>query len=489
MAETKFKTFNEIGSTGLDVYGGEVNADFLRELRGKEAYKRYNEMRLNSPIIGGLLSAIEQAIRGAEWNYASQQGENDPRLELLNRARDEMSISWGDHISEVLTMLSFGFALFEIVYKRADTGEVLWHKFSARGQDTVDRWEMTDSGSLVGVTQRAAPRYREVYIPIEKLLLYRTRVERNNPEGRSILRQAYTSYYYATNIQQIEGIGLERDLAGLPVITLPEGANTDESDANSDASKAAKIVRNIRRDTQEGVVLPFGMTLTLLSAGGARQFDTNAVIARYESRMLMSTLTQFLLLGQQVVGTQALSEDQTDFFTASVNHVADIIAQTHNKFAVTRLLELNGHDAEGIGIEHTPVGDIEITDIADFLQKVGDKVTWTAQDEVWLRSFLRLPEMEVEEIEAERKKKQEEQAAMFEQQAAARQPFGGASQKEEQPGKKEEPKEKMGAETFGAEEELADWEKRAKRVWFSFLQGQKVRTEKAAKNTKKALGQ
>jgi hypothetical protein len=394
-----------------------------------------------------------------------------------------MSISFNDHISEVLTMLPFGFSLFEIVYKQ-EGSDVLWHKFSMRGQDTVDGWEMTENGSLVGVWQRAAPYYKKVFIPIEKLLLYRTRVERNNPEGRSILRNAYTSYYYATNIQQIEGIGLERDLAGLPVVTLPEGAKVDENDPNSDAAKAAKIVRNIRRDTQEGVVLPFGMTLELLSSGGARQFDTNAIIARYESRMLMSTLTQFLLLGQQVVGTQALSEDQTDFFTTSVNHAADIIAETHTKFALPRLLALNGMEPEGLKLEHTPVGDVELSEVADFLQKVGNKVTWTAQDEVWLRGLARLPEMEAEEIEAERKKQQEEQQALFEEQAGLAQ----AQQKNATPESKDKPEEKQGksADDFEAEtlEELTAWERRAKRAWFSFLEGQKGRTVKAAKNTK-----
>ena len=38
----------------------------------------------------------------------------------------------------------------------------------------------------------------------------------DNPEGRSILRNAYFSWYFEKKIAEIEGIGIARDLAGLP---------------------------------------------------------------------------------------------------------------------------------------------------------------------------------------------------------------------------------------------------------------------------------
>lgn len=57
----------------------------------------------------------------------------------------------------------------------------------------------------------AAPNYEVVPIPIEKLLIYRTRMERGNPEGRSLLRPAWIFYYYTKNLQQIEAIGFEHE--------------------------------------------------------------------------------------------------------------------------------------------------------------------------------------------------------------------------------------------------------------------------------------
>lgn len=406
------KNTQEIGYTGLAEWSGRIQEDFLKELRGRKGYKRYNEMRLNSPVVGAMLLAIEQSIRTVTWNYVSVEGEDDPRVEFLKNALAGMSFGWNDHISESLTMLPFGYSPFEIVYKR-ENGVLTWRKFALRGQDTVFQWLFDDAGGLEGFVQQGAPTYESVTIPIEKIVLYRTRVEKNNPEGRSILRTAWVPYYYAKNIMQIEAIGIERDLAGLPVMTLPLGASTDPTDSTSDYSKAAKIVRNVRNDEQAGVILPSpDWKFDLASTGGTRAFDTDKVVRRYESRILMSALAQFLVLGQDSVGTQALSSDLTDFWGMSVNAIADVIAETHNKFAVKRLLALNGMDTEGVKIEHTPAGDIDLGPLGDFFQKIGNKLTWLVTDEQWLRGVANLPDADPDLIVEERERKAEQAAFM-----------------------------------------------------------------------------
>jgi hypothetical protein len=381
-----FKTTEEIGRTGLKAFSGIVQDEFLTELRGVQGYKKFDEMRRNSPVISALLLAIEQSVRGVVWNFESDTGENDPRVEFLEEARDGLSHSWNDHIIEALTMLPFGYALFEICYKR-ESGRLVWDKLGIRGQDTMIRWEFDEHGVPITFIQMAPPDYRWTPIPLAKCVLYRTRSERNNPEGRSMLRGAYKPYYFSKNIEQIEAIGIERDLAGMPVIHVPETGSTEEEDPKSDVNKAAKIVRNLRRDEQEGVVLPNGWTLELLSATGSRSIDTETVIKRYETRMLLSALSQFLMLGQDKVGSMALSKDQSDFFTMAVNAIADNIADTFTKQAAWPLLTYNGMDTDGIKMTHTNAGDVDLAQIADFLSKVQavNLITWTGQDEAWLR--------------------------------------------------------------------------------------------------------
>jgi hypothetical protein len=406
------KNSGEIGSTGLVQFSGRIQEDFLRELRGLEGYKRFREMALNSPVVGALLLSIRMPILAMEWTPAADD-ENDPRLEIFQMALDNLEHSMQDHITECLSFLWAGYYPFEIVYERGEDGRMLWHKFAPRGQDTITRWQFGDNGSIEGFYQRKNFT-QEVFIPIEKSILYRINVERNNPEGRSLLRPAWTSYYYAKYIAQSEAIGIERGMDGFPVITLPDGASTDDDDPNSDAAKAAEFVRNIRNDEQAGMVLPFGWVFELAAPGAQSRLDPDKVIRRYESRILMSALAQFLNLGQEGIGSMALSSDQTDFFAMAINATADVISDTITKHALPRLMKLNGYDAKGLRLTHTPATKDDITQVSAFLGGVSQFLNWSAEDEVWLRQVARLPERTVEDIQADMDEKAEQKEAMAE---------------------------------------------------------------------------
>jgi hypothetical protein len=400
MADNK----NEIGYTGLVEYSGQIRDDFLKEFHGKEAYKRFNEMRLNNATIGAGLLAIEYIIRSMSWEFTSDEDE-DPWQEFVEESRKGMSQSWNDLVSEAISFVWAGFSIFEIIYKRDEAGRLTWRKFAPRGQDTVYQWLFDDTGGLAGFRQLAAPKYQAVDIPMEKSILFRTRLEKNNPEGRSLLRIAWVSYYYLKNLQQIEAIGFERDVNGLPVIKLPEGADTNESSTTSDASKAAKIVRNMRVDEQAGLVLPFGWDALLLSGNG-KSFDSlSNAIERYEKRIATAFFSQFLMLGQDGVGSMALSESSTDFFMSAVNAIADIFSETFTKYAVYRLLKLNGatdEEARRVKLTHTPASSVNIEKIGAFIGSIKDLMTWDENDELWLRQLAGAPERDPEQLKADR---------------------------------------------------------------------------------------
>jgi hypothetical protein len=170
---------------------------------------------------------------------------------------------------------------------------------------------------------------------------------------------------------------------------------------------AHKLVRNVRNDEQAGIVLPFGWEFELVSTGGSRQFDTDKIVQRYEKRMLMAALAQFIMLGQDGVGSLALSKDMSDFFTMAVNAMADIISETFTKHAIPRLLKLNGYDAEGVCLEHTLAGDVDIAALVDAIQKAGAYITWDAADELWLRQTIGMPEKDIAELQEQRDAEQE----------------------------------------------------------------------------------
>jgi hypothetical protein len=349
----------------------------------------YNEMRLNDPIVGAILFAVEQSVRALPW-FVTPKG--DERAAFIQSCLDDTSHSFNDHLSEALTMLPFGWSWFEIVYKRRPDGKIGWRKFAIRGQNTLHRWELDEGGGVRGMTQLCAPDYQPVTVPIEKSVLYRTRIEQGNPEGRSVLRTAYPSYYFVRNLREIEAIGLERDLCGLPMLAPPESADLGEGSADRAAAEA--LLRRVRNDEEAGVLVPPGWAFSLVSGGGAKA-DTHRVIVRYETRIALSVLAQFLMLGLENTGSLALARTQAALFTSAVSAFADAIADTFTRFAIRRLLELNGMAPEGVALQHGPLGSLHFKEIGEFLSQMAGAGLLDAKSdeglEAWVRALVEAP--------------------------------------------------------------------------------------------------
>lgn len=387
----------EFGSTGLNRIGGFVQEDINAALRGSAWRTNVKEMTEQDAIIGAMLFAIEMLMRGVEWQIAPASEDDAAALEwaeFIRTCMDDMSMSWADIMSEALTMLPWGWALFETVYKvrggehrdpkrnsKYSDGRFGWRKWGIRGQETLNSWVFGDDGGIQAMVQLAPPKYTRVVIPIEKSLLFRTKARQNNPEGRSVLRNAYVSWYYKNNIQRIEAIGIERDMAGLPIAHVParllSSTASVEDQALRDTLKG--IVTSIKRDQQEGVVWPSDydengnqlFRLELLSSGGSRQFDTDVIIGRYDQRIAMTVLADFILLGHENVGSNALSVDKTQLFTSAIKAWLQSIADVINRFAIPRLLKFNGVPAElHPSLKFGDVNQINIEQLCEYVSKL-----------------------------------------------------------------------------------------------------------------------
>lgn len=380
----------EIGRVGQRRYGGIFYEEFLSELRGRKGAEVFTEMSNNDETIGAILFAIEMLVRQASWNVepGGSTAKDREAAEFVKSCMDDMQQTWIDTISEILSFLTYGWSFHEIVYKRRmgrtkdnrtsskyDDGLIGWMKLPIRSQETLYQWEYDDQDNLIGMTQMPPPDFGLITIPMNKAMLFRTRSRKDNPEGRSILRTAYRSWYFKRRIQEIEGIGIERDLAGLPVITTPEGMDIwdkDDEDMNAIRTGLEAMVKNIRRDSTEGLVLPFGYTFELTSTGGSRQFDTNSIIARYDTKISQTVLADFIQLGHESVGSFALSSDKTNLFSMAICAFLDIICQTFNSQGIPALIDINGDHFAGVTdyprLTHGDIEDVDLATVAMFIK-------------------------------------------------------------------------------------------------------------------------
>jgi hypothetical protein len=388
----------ELGVSGLKRSVGTVDEEFLPQLRGRRGIAVYREMRENSPIVGALMFAIDRLLRQVEWKVVPA-GTDTPQAreqaEFLEEVRDDMSHTWDEFITEALTMCTYGWAFHEIVYKRREgphqtdpsrrskysDGKVGIRKIPLRAQETLLRWAFDETGGIKAMVQMAPPLYKTAVIPIEKGLLFRTMAVKNNPEGYSLLRNSYRPWYFMKRAEEQEAIGIERDLAGMPVIKLPRHylSASPQSDEGKMVDAMRKMVRNIRRNEQEGVLFPTEIdpetkmddfSFELMGGGGTRQFNTDAVIRRYAEQILMSVIADFIMLGSGGGGgSYAMHTDKSGLFRASINSLSQGIADVMNRHMVPRLWKLNGWDTTDM--PRFEPSNIDPPDLGQLAQLIG----------------------------------------------------------------------------------------------------------------------
>lgn len=447
--------FRDYGSLGLRQYSGWVREEFLPELIGRQAARTYREMIDNSAIVGAMLFAIEQAMRKVEWRVdpANDSGEAKRMAEFVDECRDDMSNTWEDTITEILSMLGFGFSVHEIVYKRRlgpqpaftqklfnpnigfdvekelpgskfNDGKIGWRRLPIRGQETLLKWFFDSNGQIRGVTQQPWVGVL-IDIPIEKMLLFRPKQHKNNPEGRSVLRTAYRSYYLIKRLEELEAILFER-MGGFPVIYCPSslidkaagsGNTPDVAAAKASYQMLKNIVTNVRVDEQMGAIFPSDpwtdadgkLTNTRMfefkletPQHGRQSTNPDQAIQRHSLNMLMTLLADFLHMGHEgagnaVRGTNNLAVTKVDMFYQALEGWMNMIASVFNRYAVPRLFEMNGfsRDLEPQLIPDMPQR-LDLDSLGAFIKNVSASGMLIPDEDLdqWIRDAAGMPDID-----------------------------------------------------------------------------------------------
>ena len=150
---------NEIGHVGLKRYGGTFYEEFLPELQGLKGIHVYKEMSENDDVVGSILFAIKMLIRQATWSVqpASEDEADVKAAEFVESCMYDMQTTWTDTISDILSFLTYGWSIHEIVYKRRmgrkkdpqleskyTDGYIGWQKLPIRAQESLYEWEFDE---------------------------------------------------------------------------------------------------------------------------------------------------------------------------------------------------------------------------------------------------------------------------------------------------------------------------------------------------------
>ncbi len=385
----------EIGTTGLRYTNQNIVDDELaKEIRWPYSIETYEKMKSDA-LIAGALTMIKQYIRKVEWDVSPYGGleATDEDKRLSDIVKDALFMrterSWDQVVADILTFIEYGFSIHEPTYKLYK-GNFIWKDFPQRSAKTITGFEFNDRGYLKSIKQTSYNSLlmssgvkSEKVIPYNRLLHFRTDSERNNPLGRSILKNAYRAWYMKTKLEYFEAIGIEREMNGLPVMKIP--MEYFAADPVEDPDRAAilqefiKIGTNARNNEQACVIIPSDVdesgkemfSFDLVASRGTRSIDTSNVIERYDYRISQSMLSDFILMGSSSSGSFALSDNKISSFIQALEAYLEIIAEQFNRKAIPRLYELNGWDAsKTCQLVHKPIGAAHLNDLGSFLNNV-----------------------------------------------------------------------------------------------------------------------
>lgn len=300
----------------------------------------------------GKARAIEQAItlplRGAQYEISpatGDKGEAEFISDALTRSPADggMEIPFDLVIGQMTSARLYKRACFERVYTVGSDGLVRYSKLAYRPPATTYVARVAEDASFAGFMQWTwrGMDFVRILIPANKAFVYLHGQYRDPLQGVSDLEAAFTVFQSKQKLRFLWYQFLETQAS--PRTWAKVGGN-DETQAKTLAQKVAQLrgggVVGLLSDQEVGVIESNGT--------GAQQFSQ--ALAYLDQEMADSVLAGFLQLTSQANGhsgsgqtrgSQALSQDQRDFFLSAGDAVLREMAAHIRNYAIADLVRLN----------------------------------------------------------------------------------------------------------------------------------------------------
>jgi phage gp29-like protein len=210
-------------------------------------------------------------------------------------------------------------------------------KLAPRMPKTIERIEVAADGGLVSITQYSSMAGKpQRDIPVNRLVSYVHDREGGNWLGRSLLRPAYKHWLIKDRLLRVDAQTIERNGMGIPVYEAAEG--------ETDLAPGLKMAKAWRSGDSSGAATPHGAKLRLAAPEGDLPQALPSI--RYHDEQIgRAVLAHFLNLGTQT-GSWALGTTFADFFTLSLQTLAQQIADTVTQHVIEDWVDINFGETE-----------------------------------------------------------------------------------------------------------------------------------------------
>ena len=356
------------------------------ELSPSNKYKTYQRM-LQDPDVYSAVESRQTAVEVAQANSSFVYNKNSERSTFLYNFlkhntyhMDNTFRELGKNASESIIN---GTAPFEISTKIDTTSSEWTGRFVINKityidpltLDTTKPYVTKDSGRGIDYLRQRADSFRDTNgalnitgisgvkdIDFRKVALVSYNASQSRPLGQSPLDAAYVAWREKILIQDYLLVGVQKDLAGTPVLRIPLQLFEDAKDVTSDAYKTIEDLKthmaNLHASEQNFCILPsdtfaengsgvplYDMTFKGIE-GNDKSFDLVEIIEQKKKTIFNTLGASHLITGENGGGSYNLVEGKANIAAHYAERDNLVIDEMWNKTFIPLLLRLNGFTDE-----------------------------------------------------------------------------------------------------------------------------------------------
>ena len=396
----KFK-LSAIGSSGLNIFSGVTYDELQQDLQWPNSVLTYKKMTYSVPV-NACLSLFENLISKVKWRVKAPRNATPEQLEqtkFIEECLHDMDVPFRSVIKDTLSSNVYGFAVLEKVFRKRNResgsiysdNKIALKKIALRNQETIEGFLIDEkTGDIKGVKQNlnlVSNLYRQtrkgsVVIPRSKFLHITVGRNRQDPFGKSPLRDVYMAWRYLEALSEMEATGVQKDLQGLPVFKVPGQYMSEDASPEQKLilENLKNILRNLQANSQSGVMIPSAVDeitrqplfdLKLLSTeGGKKNYDISKIKEFYQNQIYTGLFADVLVLGSNGVGSFALGQIKNSLTGSAVESMLDNIVESFNRDVIRQLYELNGWDITNTcSLDYENLHSADLETISKFWQR------------------------------------------------------------------------------------------------------------------------
>ena len=409
------------GVTGSVAYLGESYDDIderNHKLVAERKYETYINMLVNVSVVAASVRYFLNLTAKSEWTFEPSKADTDGKYAKLAEEmlmKDSLT-SWHRVIRRMALYRFYGFSLQEFTLRRRPDGVITLDNVANRPQSTIKEWFYDSTKqNILAVRQEAPVTGERFIIPRAQLLYIVDDTISDNPSGLGLLRHIVAAAEALKRYEQLEGVGFESDLRGIPIgfAPLTRLAEMVKAGSITDAQRLQiegplrEFLKNHVKTTKLGLLLDSHPYFSLDEASRpstSKQWDMELLqnsstslealartIQRLNREIARVLGTEQLMLGEENAGSFALSMDKTQSFTLLVEGALKEMRESVKRDILTTIWALNGWPEDTIPTpktESTTYRDVK--DIAEALNKIAQAGVKLTPDDPAIQEFREL---------------------------------------------------------------------------------------------------